>query len=59
VPVVVGWEERPVSGYDIDVAERLAALDAGHTSAVAGHSQRDLQECAARYGDLFSGKPFD
>lgn len=42
-----------------DVAARLSAVESGRVSAVAGQAQRDLQRCAASYGDLFAAKPFD
>jgi hypothetical protein len=35
------------------------AQDAGRISAVAAQGQRDLQQCAAEYGDLYTGQQFD
>ncbi len=46
---------RPVS----EMLPPLSAGDCGRICAVAGQSQRDLQECAARYADLFPANPFD
>jgi hypothetical protein len=37
----------------------VSALVSGAVSAAAGEGQRDLQECAAKYGGAFISKPFD
>ncbi|KAA9374443.1 terpene synthase [Microbispora cellulosiformans] len=41
------------------VDEAALAADLGRTCALAVRCQRDLQDCAGRYGDLFPARPFD
>jgi hypothetical protein len=43
----------------VDIEDLPAAADSGRICATAGQAQRDVQEWAARYGSLFSAKPFD
>ncbi|MGW5262653.1 terpene synthase family protein [Microbispora sp. NPDC004025] len=42
-----------------DAAHLAAAAASGRTSALAARCQRDLQECAAAFPELFAAKPFD
>ncbi|WP_182877790.1 terpene synthase family protein [Microbispora sp. H10670] len=42
-----------------DAGQRASAVASGRTCALAARCQRDLQECAAAFPELFAARPFD
>jgi len=42
-----------------EIADLLSAFECGRTCATVALVQRDLLDCAARYPELFPGRPFD
>jgi hypothetical protein len=51
-----GVTERVITGNGLDL---LPARECGQVCAHAGAGQRDLQRCAAEYGELFTTAAFD
>ncbi|MFC3500258.1 terpene synthase family protein [Micromonospora krabiensis] len=47
------------SGSDLVEEQLLAAAEQGRICALAAKGQRDLQQCASAYPDLFPPRPFD